>query len=865
MANLRTNNLCGEGGKRAYRGSVFFDGRDSVTGIQVIAADSNDDFTLGTGDFALEMWIFTGVSQSATLYDGRRGSASDVTPHIDLSSNVVRYLVAGTARITGSSTLSLNSWHHISVERASGSTKLYVNGVQEGSTYSDSNSYVAKLNRPMIGAADGYNSVFDGYISNVRLCKGHTVYGAAFTPPTSELVVHYKSDSDKTVLLCCQDSDDPLQEATGKEMLGQGGVYFGKRFSNLATNGDLETGDTTNWNNGGCATFEVSNFSHSGSYSLHAVTNSNGDAVSYVIPVTLDVYKRYKISAYIYVAGPGGTTARAKMKIGSGTGGSENYESEVVGQTTPQRQWSYVEWIGMASADTTHVTFNESSANDVNDYYVDDLRIELWYPEEGVNILGNNRFKDGATGWAFSSGNSPSTEWSIASNKLSVTDTSRTNDAIASQTLFYNSIKEGRYLVTIDYSVSSGDFDVGIGDGRLFGIANTHNGGAGANATFTGFLDPGTSNSSFRIVANQYCVADFNSVHLSRVPEPKVPKKIPPYGVDAGNTFDGAITMNSSGYMCFPTGTTEERGRGRGVIMGGVQSSPSNPYMTRIDFITIPTTGNSQLFGDLSFGSRDAAGAVSSTNRAIYAGGMGPSSEVATNSMSFITIPTQGNGTDYGDLTATKRQGEGCSNGVRGLFMGGENDSPSSNTYNDVIDFCTIASTGNASDFGNLTQARDGGGVCSSPTRGVCAGGFSNQNLDIIDYVTIATTGNATDFGDMTFAHTQGTGCASATRGLFMSGRAAPANYNSIEFITIASTGDATDFGDLSIAQNQAAATASQTRGVHIGGNPASAPLYENNTMEFVTIASTGNSSDFGDIHAARTRRSTSDCHGGLS
>ena len=312
MANLRTNNLSGEGGRNAYRGSVFFDGRDDVTGLHVIAAASNDDFTLGTGDFALEMWIFTGVSQSATLYDGRRGSASDVTPHIDLSSNVVRYLVANTVRITGSSTLAVNSWHHISVERASGSTKSYVNGVQEGSTYSDSNSYVAKLNRPMIGAADGYNSVFNGYISNVRLCKGHTVYGAAFTPPTSELVVHYKSDSDKTVLLCCQDSDDPLQEATGKEMLGQGGVYFGKRFSNLATNGDLETGDTTNWVNGGCDTIEISNFSHSGSYSLHAVTNSNGDAVAFVIPVTLDVYKRYKISAYVHVAGPGGTTARAK-------------------------------------------------------------------------------------------------------------------------------------------------------------------------------------------------------------------------------------------------------------------------------------------------------------------------------------------------------------------------------------------------------------------------------------------------------------------------------------------------------------------------------------------------------------------------
>ena len=58
MANLRTNNLSGEGGKRAYRGSVYFDGRDDVTVLQVIAADGNDDFTFGTGDFTIEFGFF---------------------------------------------------------------------------------------------------------------------------------------------------------------------------------------------------------------------------------------------------------------------------------------------------------------------------------------------------------------------------------------------------------------------------------------------------------------------------------------------------------------------------------------------------------------------------------------------------------------------------------------------------------------------------------------------------------------------------------------------------------------------------------------------------------------------------------------
>ena len=57
--------------------------------------------------------------------------------------------------------------------------------------------------------------------------------------------------------------------------------------------------------------------------------------------------------------------------------------------------------------------------------------------------------------------------------------------------------------------------------------------------------------------------------------------------------------------MYFPTGRTEERGRGRAVVMGGVDSP--NPYMTRVDFLNIPTMGNAILFGDLSYGSREGA------------------------------------------------------------------------------------------------------------------------------------------------------------------------------------------------------------------------------------------------------------------
>ena len=347
--------------------------------------------------------------------------------------------------------------------------------------------------------------------------------------------------------------------------------------------------------------------------------------------------------------------------------------------------------------------------------------------------------------------------------------------------------------------------------------------------------------------------------------DPPIPLKvIPPFGVDAGNTFSGPIQQSSQGYMYFPTGRTEERGRGRVVIAGGVADSPYTPYMTRIDFFNITTTGNTLLFGDLSFGSRTPKGMVSSTTRAVYAGGMGPSSEVATNSMSFITIATQGNGTDYGDLTAAGRQSEGCSNNTRGIYFSGQNDSPSSNTNNNIIEFITTATTGNATDFGDQTNGRDSGGACQSTTRGVYAGGDPSPYTNTIDFITIATIGNAQDFGDLSFARTGSTGCSNSIRGLFMSGRVAPTNYNTIEFITIATTGNSEDFGDLSYVRIQASAAANKTRGVLIGGNPGSSP-YNFTEMSQVTIDSTGNATDFGDCFAARTRASVSDSHGGLS
>ena len=88
-----------------------------------------------------------------------------------------------------------------------------------------------------------------------------------------------------------------------------------------------------------------------------------------------------------------------------------------------------------------------------------------------------------------------------------------------------------------------------------------------------------------------------------------------------------------------------------------------------------------------------------------------------------------------------------------------------------VIDYVTIASTGNATDFGNLTVVRRAHNTMpSSSTRALFMGGQNPASQDVIDFVEIATTGNAVDFGDLTSARGSAGGAGSSTIGLHLNG-----------------------------------------------------------------------------------------------
>ena len=96
-------------------------------------------------------------------------------------------------------------------------------------------------------------------------------------------------------------------------------------------------------------------------------------------------------------------------------------------------------------------------------------------------------------------------------------------------------------------------------------------------------------------------------------------------------------------------------------------------------------------------------------------GGSDIDSPYATvNTIEYVTIATTGSATDFGDLTLGRYTGEGVSNGTRGVFCGGATGPAAPNAVNN-IDYITIATTGNAADFGDMYEIqRQGGGMSDS-------------------------------------------------------------------------------------------------------------------------------------------------------
>jgi len=285
-------------------------------------------------------------------------------------------------------------------------------------------------------------------------------------------------------------------------------------------------------------------------------------------------------------------------------------------------------------------------------------------------------------------------------------------------------------------------------------------------------------------------------------------------------------------------------------IAGTIKIAGVSGRAYTISQVNPSTTGNAADWADittgLSLASNTPVGCSSST-RAVW----GVTDVSPYDAIEYIDYSSGGTAAAFGDLLNNfNYTGVGAlSSSTRGCWAGGDEASSQ-----DVICYITLASTGNALDFGDPTVARYYMIGMASATRGLfCGGEGGGSKLTTVDYITIASTGNAIDFGDLLQVSLFGAGAANTVTAIVGGGSTNGGDSGIIDVIqerTIASTGDFTDFGDLSEALRGLAAASSSTRVLFSGGttaaSSANAPYLD--VIQYVTIASAGNAVDFGDL-----------------
>ena len=346
----------------------------------------------------------------------------------------------------------------------------------------------------------------------------------------------------------------------------------------------------------------------------------------------------------------------------------------------------------------------------------------------------------------------------------------------------------------------------------------------------------------------------------------QAPLQSTPSGAIRFNTDSSKLEYYDGNQWVNITSTSPEAQTGgtRGILIGG-NSTPN--YGGDTEYLTISTTGSSATFGNMN-NTASAGAAGASRVRWVNAGGNEPGNPAA-NYINYHEFASTGDSIDFGDLTQGRWGLGGLSSQTRAIFTGGSNSGDENNGLN-TIDYITIASTGNAKDFGDMNTSGVYETGCASPTRGVIQVGKagvspSTSNSNIMEYVTIASSGKSSDFGDATGAIASRHSCSNSTRGVVAGG--SPGYSNVIEYITIASLGNATNFGDLTQARVWCAAVSSPTRAVWSGGYRSSPSAGFDTTQDYVQIMSTGNAVDFGNVaitsHPYQIA-ATSNGHGGL-
>ena len=703
MANLRANNLTGTGGRNAIDGSVYFSGYIDGTSADWLQLADLDDYDMGTGDFTFECWVK--AAESSGEYAGIFGmyNYDNAGIVIQLSNAGVLRLVNPTALGSGSGVMgstviipqdgTMGSWHHIAVARSGSTLKGFVNGIEEISTSYSSAIDFANGGGAVIGVTDraDYPGDYDlkGYISNLRLIKGSALYTANFTPPTEKLTAVAG-----TVLLCCQDSDNPLQEATGKTITGYG------RHPSAAYDGNGEGPElvtsTGVWTlvcgGGSCSNFTVTNNGQKLSGTtvtsgyIRATYTGFNPGSKYRIKLTLTAGSNNNFSIQGY--DKDGNTVTGYFPAMDGTAGN----ALQVGPSYVFEASGVAQWQITGSAWNTLYTFDDVSIKQIPNDDVPKVLPSVGV-DEGVVFEGDTK---------------------VNSQGYMYFPTGTTAERGRGRAIWGGGQNPSNKVVMDYFQIQTGGITIDFGN--LTDARNEVRAcGSSTRGVWAGGRDPSVTNIiDYVEIPTTANAVDFGDLTVARAAVAAVSNQtrgcfIAGFTTPNTNHID-YITIASTGNATDfgdTLGTYQAQGRAmsptRGLASGNYGAS------NLIEYITIATTGNSTDFGDRTIAAFSASG-TSDNTRGVFTGGQNPS---ASNVIDFVTMASAGNATDFGDLiTANGSSHADTSDSIIGCIAGGQ-----SNT--NTIEKITIQTTGNAVDYGDLTSGRSQLGATSDSHGGL--------------------------------------------------------------------------------------------------------------------------------------------------
>ena len=201
---------------RQEAGSLGFDGCIKVDSYGGLVVSDHSDLDLGTSDFTVEGFYYIDDSNVSTGYHALfdfRGTSGANGQYLAMfrHPNGYLYLYVDSAIRIDNVGFPTNKWTHVALSRSSGTTRLFVDGVEKGS-FSDSFNYVSRELK--IGHSATQSNPMRGFISNFRVVKGTSVYTSNFTKPTQPL-----ENINNTIVLMAQSATSLLLELHQQQLL----------------------------------------------------------------------------------------------------------------------------------------------------------------------------------------------------------------------------------------------------------------------------------------------------------------------------------------------------------------------------------------------------------------------------------------------------------------------------------------------------------------------------------------------------------------------------------------------------------------------------------------------------------------------